>query len=82
LKASILYVHTNSFRLYDILHFAAFTAGLIHLKKPSVGRRPYWSPMPWGHAMGLTFHNQLYTLKEPLYLTNRSLYDYGQTGDQ
>jgi hypothetical protein len=35
LKASIPYVHTNSNRLYDILHFAAFVAASVHLKKPS-----------------------------------------------
>jgi hypothetical protein len=37
MKASIPYVHTNSNRLFDILHFAAFSAVSVQLKKPSVG---------------------------------------------
>ena len=30
-------MHTNSNGLYDILYFAAFSAGSVQLKKPSVG---------------------------------------------
>jgi len=44
LKASIPYVHTNSNRLYYILHFAAFSAGSIQLKKPSGGPKGLIGP--------------------------------------
>jgi hypothetical protein len=44
LKASIPYVHTNSNRLYDILHFNAFTAGSVQLKKPSGGPKGLIGP--------------------------------------
>jgi len=37
LKASIPYLYANSDELYSIRHFAAFSAGSIHLKKPSGG---------------------------------------------
>jgi hypothetical protein len=47
LKASIPYVHANSNKHYDIRHLAAFPAAAIQLKKPSVARRAYRSPMPW-----------------------------------
>jgi hypothetical protein len=45
----------NSNELYNIIHFAAFTADVIHLKKPLVGRRPYRSPP----ARGLTNAGEL-----------------------
>ena len=44
MKASIPYVHTNSHRLYDILHFTAFAAGSVQLKKPSVGPKGLIGP--------------------------------------
>jgi hypothetical protein len=44
LKASIPYVHTNSNRLYDILHFVAFSADSIQSKKPSVGPKGLIGP--------------------------------------
>jgi hypothetical protein len=47
LKASIPCVQTIYHRLYDNLHFVALTAASIQLKKPSVARRAYRSPMPW-----------------------------------
>jgi hypothetical protein len=51
LKASIPYVHTNSNRLYDILHLAAFAADSVQLKKPSVGPKGLIGPpchgAPW-----------------------------------
>ncbi|MGD2086935.1 MAG: hypothetical protein PVH61_12200, partial [Candidatus Aminicenantes bacterium] len=31
-------------QLYDILHFDAFTADSVHLKKPSVARRAFLNP--------------------------------------
>jgi hypothetical protein len=37
LKASKHVMQENSNALYDIRHFDAFTAGSIHLKKPSGG---------------------------------------------
>jgi hypothetical protein len=48
LKASIPYMQTISHRSYNILYFVAFTVASIQLKKPSVARRAYRSPMPWG----------------------------------
>jgi hypothetical protein len=36
-KASIPYVHKNSNAIHDFLHFAAFTAASVQLKKPSGG---------------------------------------------
>jgi hypothetical protein len=47
LKASIPFLHTNSNKSYDILHFDAFPTDSIQLKKPSVARSAYRSPMPW-----------------------------------
>jgi glycosyltransferase involved in cell wall biosynthesis len=44
LKASIPCVHTISNRLYDILHFAAFSAGSFQLKKPSGGPKGLIGP--------------------------------------
>jgi hypothetical protein len=35
LKASIPFLHANSNALYDFLYLAAFSAGSVHLKKPS-----------------------------------------------
>jgi hypothetical protein len=35
LKASIPNLHTNSNKLYDSRYLAAFSAGSVHLKKPS-----------------------------------------------
>jgi hypothetical protein len=55
LKASKPFLHTNSNKLYDMLHFAAFPAASAQLKKPSVARRAYRSPMPWGLAAGGNF---------------------------
>jgi hypothetical protein len=37
LKASIPLLYANSNEIYDIQHIAAFSAGVIHLKKPSGG---------------------------------------------
>jgi hypothetical protein len=48
LKASIPYVHTNSNRLYDILYFAAFVAGSVHLKKHSGGPKGLWGLLAEG----------------------------------
>jgi hypothetical protein len=48
LKASIPGVQTTFHQLHNIRHFDKFTADSIHLKKPSGGRRPNRSPMPWG----------------------------------
>jgi hypothetical protein len=44
LKASIPLLHANSNESYNIRHFAAFSAGLIHLKKPSVGPKGLIGP--------------------------------------
>jgi hypothetical protein len=44
LKASIPYVQRNSNAIHDFLHFAAFTAGLVHLKKPSGGPKGLIGP--------------------------------------
>jgi hypothetical protein len=35
LKASIPGLQTNSYEMYDIRHFVAFSADSVHLKKPS-----------------------------------------------
>ena len=43
-KASIPLLYANSNSLYDILHFAAFSAGSIQLKKPSVGPKGLIGP--------------------------------------
>jgi len=37
LKASIPSVQATFHQLHNLLHFAAFTAGSVHLKKPSGG---------------------------------------------
>ena len=39
---------TNFYELYIIRYFDIFAAESVQSKKPSVGRRPYISPMPWG----------------------------------
>jgi hypothetical protein len=44
LKASIPILHTNSNELYDIQPMAAFSTGLIHLKKPSGGPKGLIGP--------------------------------------
>ena len=44
LKASIPCVQTNSNELSGILHFGAFTAVAIHLKKPSIGPKGLIGP--------------------------------------
>ena len=48
LKVSIPSLYTNSNELYNISHSVAFPAASVQLKKPSVARRAYRSPMPWG----------------------------------
>jgi len=48
LKASIPLLYVNSNELYSIRHFDVFTAGSIHLKKPSGGPKGLSVP----HAMG------------------------------
>jgi len=51
LKASIPFFYANSNTLYDFRHFYAFTAGLVHLKKPSGGPKGLIGPpchgAPW-----------------------------------
>jgi hypothetical protein len=44
LKASIPLLHTNSNELDNIPHIAAFSAGSIQLKKPSVGPKGLIGP--------------------------------------
>ena len=44
LKASIPFLYTNSDDLYNIRHFAAFSAGTVQLKKPSVGPKGLIGP--------------------------------------
>jgi hypothetical protein len=44
LKASIPFLYKNSNELYNIRHFVAFSAGLIHLKKPSGGPKGLIGP--------------------------------------
>jgi hypothetical protein len=53
LKASIPGVQTTFHQLHNMRHFDAFTAGLIQLKKPSVGPKGLIGP-PCHGAMGLT----------------------------
>jgi len=48
LKASIPYVQANYHELSSFRIFAAFSSDSIKSKKPSVARRAYRSPMPWG----------------------------------
>jgi len=51
LKASIPFLYTNSNELYNIRHFAALSAVVIHLKKPSGGPKGLIGPpchgAPW-----------------------------------
>jgi hypothetical protein len=51
LKASIPFLCANSNELYDIRHLAAFSEGVIHLKKPSGGPKGLIGPpchgAPW-----------------------------------
>jgi hypothetical protein len=52
LKASKPFMYANSKVLYDYRHFAAFSADLVHLKKPSggpkglIGPPCHWAPWP------------------------------------
>ena len=50
-KASIPFLYTNSNVLSNIRNFDAFSAGVIHLKKPSVGPKGLIGPpchgAPW-----------------------------------
>jgi len=51
LKASIPDVQATFYQLHNILHFAAFAAGSVLLKKPSRGPKGLIGPplsMPWG----------------------------------
>ena len=51
LKASIPLLYANFDELYNIRHFDAFTAGSIHLKKPSGGPKGLIGP-PYHMAPG------------------------------
>jgi hypothetical protein len=44
LKALKPFLHTSSDALYDYRHFAVFSAGSVHLKKPSVGPKGLIGP--------------------------------------
>jgi hypothetical protein len=48
LKASKPCMPANSYELFSIRHFAAFAAGTVHVKKPSVGPKGLIGPPCYG----------------------------------